>query len=41
VDVRANRLTVHWVDCPPGLDMSGKTQAIVSAFEHHLRGFLK
>ncbi len=41
VDVRANRLTVHWVDCPPGLDMSGKTQAIVSAFERHLRGFLK
>jgi multicomponent Na+:H+ antiporter subunit E len=41
VDVHENRLTVHWVDCPPGLDMPGQTRAIVSGFERHLRGFLK
>ncbi len=41
IDVQDNRVTVHWVDCPPGLDMHGKTRAIVSGFEHHLTGFLK
>ena len=40
VDVRGDRLTVHWIDCPPGLDMQGKTRAIVSTFERHLLGFL-
>ena len=41
VDVHGNQLTVHWVDCPPGLDMEARTAAIVSAFERHLCGFLK
>jgi len=41
VDVHADRLTVHWVDCPPGLDMHGQTQAIVGTFERHLLGFLE
>jgi multicomponent Na+:H+ antiporter subunit E len=41
VEVHNQRLTVHWVDCPPGLDMEGKTRVIVSGFERHLRGFLK
>jgi multicomponent Na+:H+ antiporter subunit E len=41
VDVHDKQLTVHWVDCPPGLDMEGKTRVIVSGFERHLRGFLK
>lgn len=40
VDVRGDRLTVHWIDSPPGLDMQGKTSAIVHAFERHLQGFL-
>ena len=40
VDVHDNRLLVHWVDCPPGLDMEEKTQVVVGAFEKHLRGFL-
>ena len=40
VDVHDARLLVHWVDCPPGLDMEEKTQVVVGAFEKHLRGFL-
>lgn len=41
IDVEDNRIRVHWVDCPPGLDLHGKTAAIVSGFERHLTGFLK
>jgi multicomponent Na+:H+ antiporter subunit E len=41
VDVHDNQLRVHWVYCPPGLDMAARTAAIVSAFERHLCGFLK
>jgi len=41
IDVEDNRIKVHWVDCPPGLDLHGKTRAIVSGFERHLTGFLK
>lgn len=40
VDVQGNRLTVHWVYCPPGLDMQAKAQAIAGGFERHLKGFL-
>ena len=41
VDVHGNQLSVHWVYCPPGLDMAARTSAIVGAFERHLCGFLK
>ena len=41
VDVHGSQLRVHWVYCPPGLDMEARTAAIVSAFERHLCGFLK
>lgn len=41
VDVHGNQLRVHWVYCPPGLDMEARTAAIVGAFERHLCGFLK
>ena len=41
VDVHGNQIRVHWVYCPPGLDMESRTAAIVSAFERHLCGFLK
>ena len=40
VDVTANRILVHWVDCPSGSDMQAKTDAIVSTFERHLKGFV-
>jgi len=40
VDVQDDRILVHWVDCPPGADLEAATQAMVSAFERPLSGFL-
>ena len=41
VDVKDDRLLVHWVDCPPGTDLAAATRVIAAGFERHLRGFLK
>lgn len=41
IDVTGNRILVHWVDCPRGFDMQAKTDAIVCAFERHLKGFVR
>jgi multicomponent Na+:H+ antiporter subunit E len=41
IDVRGNRVTVHWIDCPPGADLHEQTRAIVGHFERHLAGFLQ
>jgi multicomponent Na+:H+ antiporter subunit E len=41
VDIRGDRILVHWVDCPPGTDLDRATAAISDAFERHIRGFLK
>lgn len=41
VDVRGDRLLVHWVDCPPGTDLAAATRAIAAGFERHLSGFFK
>ena len=41
VDVKGDRLLVHWVDCPPGTDLAAATRAIAAGFERHLSGFLK
>jgi multicomponent Na+:H+ antiporter subunit E len=41
IDVRGNRLMVHWIDCPPGADLRDKTRAIIGGFERHLTGFLQ
>lgn len=41
VDVKDQRLIVHWVDCAPGEDLESATRAIASGFERHIRGFLK
>lgn len=40
VDVKGQRILVHWVYCPPGLDMQARTRAIAGAFERHLKGFV-
>lgn len=40
IDVNDNRITVHWVYCPPGLDMVAHTRAIAGNFERHLKGFV-
>lgn len=41
VDVKGDRLLVHWIDCPPGTDLAAATRAIAAGFERHLSGFLK
>jgi multicomponent Na+:H+ antiporter subunit E len=41
VDVRDDRILIHWVDCPPGTDLEAATRAIAASFERHLSGFLK
>jgi multicomponent Na+:H+ antiporter subunit E len=41
VDVEQERLIVHWIEVPPGVDSEQATQAIVGKFERHLKGFLK
>ena len=41
VDVREERLLIHWIDAPPNIDIEGATREITSAFERHLKGFVK
>jgi multicomponent Na+:H+ antiporter subunit E len=40
VDVIDDRLLVHWVYCPPGIDMQAVTQRIAADFESNLGRFL-
>lgn len=40
VDVEDDVLTIHWIDCPPDIDIDKATTHIASSFERHLRGFL-
>ncbi len=37
VDVEDDLLTIHWIDCPPGVDMDAATAAIAADFERYLR----
>jgi multicomponent Na+:H+ antiporter subunit E len=41
VDVVEDTLTIHWVDCPPGVDIDTVTQTLTQQFEKHLKGFVK
>jgi multicomponent Na+:H+ antiporter subunit E len=41
VDVRGDRLIVHWIDCPPGTDLEAATRIIAADFERDISGFLK
>lgn len=41
VDVRGDRLLVHWIDCPPGTDLAAATATIAADFERDIRGFLR
>lgn len=41
VDVRGERLLIHWIDAPLGIDIEGATREITSSFEKHLKGFVK
>lgn len=41
VDVQGDTILVHWIDCPPGVDVERATRTIVGSFERHISGFLK
>lgn len=41
VDVEDDLLTIHWIDCPPDIDMEAATAAIAGDFERHLRRFVR
>ncbi len=41
VDVRGDKVLVHWIDITPGADMEHATQIIVGRFEKHLKRFLQ
>lgn len=41
IDIQADRLLVHWIDCPPGTDLTAATQAIAAEFEQHIQGFFQ
>jgi multicomponent Na+:H+ antiporter subunit E len=41
VDVRGERLLIHWIDAPPEIDIESATREITSRFEQHLKGFVK
>ncbi len=41
VDVRGDRILVHWIDASPGTDLESATRRIAAGFERHIRGFLQ
>lgn len=41
VDVEDDLLTIHWIDCPPGIDLEAATAAISADFERHLLRFVR
>jgi multicomponent Na+:H+ antiporter subunit E len=41
VDVVDDRLLIHWIDSPNGMDLAETTRTIASGFETRLKGFLK
>lgn len=41
IDIVGDRILVHWIDCPPGIDLVQATRAISESFERHISGFLK
>ncbi len=40
VDVKNDRLLIHWVDFQPGTDLEQITRAIAFDFEQHIKGFM-
>lgn len=41
VDVEDDLLTIHWIDCPPDIDLDTATQAIAAGFERYLKRFVR
>ena len=41
VDLVGNRILVHWIAAPDGVDLQLATREIAAGFEKHISGFLK
>jgi multicomponent Na+:H+ antiporter subunit E len=41
IDVEGDLLTIHWIDCPPDIDLDTATAAIAADFEVCLRRFVR
>ncbi|MCK4709466.1 MAG: Na+/H+ antiporter subunit E [Gammaproteobacteria bacterium] len=41
VELRHNRILVHWIAAPEGISLEQATKDIASGFEKHISGFLK
>ncbi|WP_198263702.1 Na+/H+ antiporter subunit E [sulfur-oxidizing endosymbiont of Gigantopelta aegis] len=41
VDVKGERILVHWIDCYQKADLVQATEKIAQGFERHLKGFVK
>ena len=41
VELRHNRILVHWIAAPEGISLEQATQDIATGFEKHISGFLK
>lgn len=41
VDLMQNKILVHWVAAPEGVDLEQATAEIISGFEKHISGFLE
>jgi multicomponent Na+:H+ antiporter subunit E len=41
IDVEDDMLTIHWIDCPPGIDLETATETIAADFERALRRFVR
>lgn len=40
VDMEGDLLLIHWINCPPDVDMEAATRLIAADFEKHLAGFV-
>lgn len=40
VEVEGDLLLIHWINCPPDVDMEEATRLIAADFEKHLAGFV-
>ncbi len=41
IDVEDDLLTIHWIDCPPDIDLESATAAIATDFEIALQRFVR
>lgn len=41
VDLKEEKLLIHWIDVPEGVDISATTRRIATGFEQRISGFLK